>query len=249
MSVFSSQTPVGIEDVYSLAACTSGEVARAYDGLAAAMGADRAATGQVFRTLADWERSRMRSLSDRCGDARPKNGARTALSIIGAEERLELESSALTSPFRALCAAVSHCDRAFVAWAYVAAELEDAPARAAAEELALDALTRAGALRKERRLAWRAERAGMGERMAGGVAEKERLLRAEMRSLPARQALRPGAPVPGRLARYAEELADIYIDRVTKAENAADASRARRRAALSLQRLSALRRAAHEKTA
>lgn len=244
MSVFPPQTPVFVEDIHALAGRTSSELARVYTEIASAIGTDRPTTGKIFGDLADWERAHMRSLSARHGDARVGGRAPVALTIVGEEERLELARSALTSPYRALSAAVMHCDRAFTAWAYIAAELEDTPARAAAEQLAMEALTRADALRKERRRAWRAD---MQEHKAGSIAGKERLLRAEMRDLPARQALRPDRAALARLTRDAEELTDIYIDRVTKARNAADALRARRRAALSLQRLRSLRGAAHGK--
>src|SRR5439155_20516447 len=54
--------------------------------------------------------------------------------------------------------AVRHRQRAFVFWTYVIALAEDPLIRLAAETLARQALSDGNLLRRERRLAWRAER-------------------------------------------------------------------------------------------
>jgi hypothetical protein len=54
--------------------------------------------------------------------------------------------------------AVRHRQRAFVFWTYVIALAEDPSVRLTAERLAREALSDGNLLRRERRLAWRAER-------------------------------------------------------------------------------------------
>ena len=78
--------------------------------------------------------------------------------LVPADELAEIAHSSLVTPYRTWALAVRHCQRGFVFWTYVAALAKDGPVRAAAENLARDALHDANGLRRERRLAWRSER-------------------------------------------------------------------------------------------
>ena len=64
----------------------------------------------------------------------------------------------LSTPYTAWALAARHRQRAFVFWTYVIALAEDPLVRRAAEDLAREALFDGNLLRRERRLAWRAER-------------------------------------------------------------------------------------------
>ena len=72
----------------------------------------------------------------------------------------EVEDSGLLTPYRALAIAVHNEERAFAFYTYVAAHASEGSVREAAEHLAKEELGHAAMLRRERRKAWRRERAG-----------------------------------------------------------------------------------------
>lgn len=161
----------------------------------------------------------MSGLSER----RHGSDVRPGFRVIGdAAEYTGLAHSAMTAPYRALSAAVTHCDRAFVARANVIVGLERAQARAVAETLALETLRRAAAFRKERRRLWRAERRN-ATTPAVPRPQKERRLLVELR-----RAASTTAPAQGSSARAAGcagEFSDLYADAVIRARDAANAAR------------------------
>ncbi|MBI5131567.1 MAG: hypothetical protein HZA66_19180 [Rhodopseudomonas palustris] len=169
--------------------------------------------------------------------------------LIPAEELLELACSSLMTPYLVWALAVRHRERGFVFWTYIAAHAERSAVRAAAEDMAREALNGANELRRERRLAWRSERHVHGEQLADGnsdiplAALLESLLQKDIiewaRALPlvVRRHLLAAtgndvdAPTPGsaqasgtidarrRAIRRAEQLSSIYLD---EADHAGD---------------------------
>jgi rubrerythrin len=75
----------------------------------------------------------------------------------------EVAQSALLTPYGALSIAVLNEERGFAFYSYLAAHAEDRGVRDAAERLAAEELNHAAVLRRERRRAYRRERAGKEE--------------------------------------------------------------------------------------
>ena len=82
----------------------------------------------------------------------------TPIDLVPAAEIADIRDSSLSTPYTAWALAVRHRQRAFVFWTYVIALAEDPLVRLTAEDLAREALSDGNLLRRERRLAWRAER-------------------------------------------------------------------------------------------
>ncbi len=117
----------------------------------------------VFDVLATRERERVDSLSAACLTAcgkRPDTSDLrwTPIDLVPAAEIADIRDSSLSTPYTAWALAVRHRQRAFVFWTYVIALAEDPSVRLTAERLAREALSDGNLLRRERRLAWRAER-------------------------------------------------------------------------------------------
>lgn len=79
------------------------------------------------------------------------------------EAAADLAGSRLATPYRALSMAVRNEERAFAFWTYVAAHAEDAAVREAAETMASEELEHVSLLRRERRRAYHAHRASVGQ--------------------------------------------------------------------------------------
>ncbi len=125
----------------------------------------------VFEALARRERSRRDSLSAACLAAcgmRPDASHLrwVPVDLVPAAEIADIGNSNLSTPYSAWALGVRHRQRSFVFWTYVIALAEDPLVRATAEQLAHDALSDGDLLRRERRLAWRAERK-LGSENAG----------------------------------------------------------------------------------
>jgi hypothetical protein len=117
----------------------------------------------VFEVLATRERDRCDSLSAAClaacGKRPDPSDLRWApIDLVPAAEIADIRDSSLSTPYTAWALAVRHRQRAFVFWTYVIALAEDPLVRLTAEDLAHEALSDGNLLRRERRLAWRAER-------------------------------------------------------------------------------------------
>lgn len=117
----------------------------------------------VFEVLAARERERCESLSAAClaacGRLADASDLRWApIDLVPATEIADIGDSSLSTPYTAWALAARHRQRAFVFWTYVIALAEDPIVRRTAEELAHEALLDGNLLRRERRLAWRAER-------------------------------------------------------------------------------------------
>ena len=89
----------------------------------------------------------------------------------------EVAQSKLMTPYRALASAVRHEQRSFAFWTYVAAHA-DGEVKDAAERMALEELEHVSLLRRERRMAFHAERQEAGPVVAtlGALAATERHL-------------------------------------------------------------------------
>jgi hypothetical protein len=117
----------------------------------------------VFEVLATREHDRAASLSAACLAACDKRPDRydlrwAPMDIVPAVEIGDVRDSSLSTPYTAWALAVRHRQRAFVFWTYIIALAEDPLVRRTAEDLAREALSDGNLLRRERRLAWRAER-------------------------------------------------------------------------------------------
>jgi hypothetical protein len=117
----------------------------------------------VFEILAARERERANSLSAACIAAcgkppDPSDLRWTPIDLVPAAEIADVKDSSLATSYTAWALAVRQRQRAFVFWTYVIALAEDSLVRLKAEELAREALHDGNLLRRERRLAWRAER-------------------------------------------------------------------------------------------
>lgn len=118
---------------------------------------------RVFEVLATREHDRAESLSTARLAADGKRPDRADLrwapmDLVPAAEIAEVNDSSLSTPYTAWALAVRHRQRAFVFWTYVIALAEDPLVQRTAEDLAHSALSDGNLLRRERRLAWRAER-------------------------------------------------------------------------------------------
>jgi hypothetical protein len=111
----------------------------------------------------------------------------TPADLVPIEELSEFANSSLSTPYGAWALAVRHRERGFAFWTYVAALAKDDAVRAAAEDMAREALHDAYELRRERRLAWHSARhltteptspEGSGEVMP--AAQLERLLSSDI---------------------------------------------------------------------
>ncbi|WP_186420262.1 ferritin family protein [Bosea sp. CS1GBMeth4] len=109
----------------------------------------------------------------------------------------------LLSAYRALAMAVRNEERAFAFWSYVAAQAQDAPIQQAAEAMAREELGHVATLRRERRRAFHAARAGAGG--DGEVAGDEAALERRLADLFERLAAQAPADEQTRLTAYAQE--------------------------------------------
>ncbi|MBR0827824.1 hypothetical protein JQ596_20030 [Bradyrhizobium manausense] len=117
----------------------------------------------VFEVLSEREQERAQAIEESCIAAigrapTPADLRWMPMDLVPAEELSDLENSLLSTAYGAWALAVRHRERAFIFWTYVAALAETGSVRTAAEGMAREALRDGNLLRRERRLAWRAER-------------------------------------------------------------------------------------------
>ena len=150
-------------ELYAVASDLADKAAQRYGSLAARIDEDLWPVRRVFEALAIRERDRADSLSASClaacGKRPDPSDLRWApIDLVPAAEIADISDSSLATPYTAWALAVRHRQRAFVFWTYVIALAEDSRVRLTAEGLAREALSDGNLLRRERRLAWRAER-------------------------------------------------------------------------------------------
>ena len=152
-----------IGELYAIAISQAGKAAQRYGELAAAGDDAFEPVRCVFEVLNHRELERIDSIKKdsfaAIGRAPDMTDLRwTPTDLVPAEELSDVENSLLSTAYGAWALAVRHRERAFVFWTYVAALAESVAVRNSAEDLAREALRDGNLLRRERRLAWRAER-------------------------------------------------------------------------------------------
>jgi len=152
-----------LNELYAIAFDQAQKAARQYDTLAMQTDERLLPLRPVFAVVAARERNRCDSLSAvwlaACGKRPDASDLRWApIDLVPAMEIADIGNSALSTPYAAWALAAHHRQRAFVFWTYVIALAEDPLVREAAEQLAREALSDGNLLRRERRIAWRAER-------------------------------------------------------------------------------------------
>jgi hypothetical protein len=150
-------------ELYAIAFDLAQKAARQYGAFATRTDQGFAPLRSVFAVLATRERDRFESLSYACLAACGKRPDRsdlrwTPIDLVAAVEIADIGDSSLSTPYNAWALAARHRQRAFVFWTYIVALAEDQKVRLRAENLAREALSDGNLLRRERRLAWRAER-------------------------------------------------------------------------------------------
>jgi hypothetical protein len=152
-----------VSELYAIAFDQAQKAARQYGTLAMQTDERLLPVRPVFEVVAARERDRCISLSAACLAACGKRPDAsdlcwTPIDLIRATEIAEIGNSSLSSPYTAWALAARQRQRGFVFWTYVIALAEDPLVRKTAEQLAHEALSDGNLLRRERRLAWRAER-------------------------------------------------------------------------------------------
>jgi hypothetical protein len=150
-------------ELYAIASDFAQKAAERYGALAERLDEDFWPVRGVFEILATRERERADSLSAAClaacGKRPDASGLRWApIDLVPAVEIADVSDSSLSTPYTAWALAARHRQRAFVFWTYIIALANDPLVRQTAEGLAREALSDGNLLRRERRLAWRAER-------------------------------------------------------------------------------------------
>ncbi|WMT73358.1 ferritin family protein [Bradyrhizobium sp. Ash2021] len=152
-----------LAELYAIAFDFAQKAAQRYGTLAERIDESFGSVRRVFEVLVTRERDRADSLTAACLGACGKRPDAadlrwTPIDLVPAAEISEVGNSGLSTPYTAWALAARHRQRAFVFWTYVIARAEDPVVRNTAEGFARDALSDGNLLRRERRLAWRAER-------------------------------------------------------------------------------------------
>ena len=149
-------------ELYAIALTQAKEAAQRYGQLGAAGGETFAPVGCVFEILSQREGERASSINETSIAAigRPPDHSDlqwTPIDLVPSAELSDIGNSLLSTPYGAWALAVRHRQRAFVFWTYISALAEAPSVCNAAEDMARQALRDGNLLRRERRLAWRAE--------------------------------------------------------------------------------------------
>ena len=152
-----------LSELYAIALDQAQRATHRYGAIATQMDERLSPVRSVFEALATREQNRSGSLSAAClaacGKRPDASDLRWApIDLVPAAEIADIKNSSLSTPYTAWVLAARHRQRAFVFWTYVIALAEDPLVRLTAETLAHEALSDGSLLRRERRLAWRAER-------------------------------------------------------------------------------------------
>jgi hypothetical protein len=152
-----------IAELYAIALSQAEQATRRYGKLATARDEAFEPIRCVFEVLSQREEKRADSIREACVatiDREPDQSDLrwTPIDLVPAEELSDVENSLLSTAYGAWALAVRHRTRAFIFWTYIAALAGNSAVREAAEDMAREALRDSSLLRRERRLAWRAER-------------------------------------------------------------------------------------------
>jgi len=152
-----------LTECYAIAFDLAQKAAGQYGALAERLDEYFRPVSGVFKVLAARERDRASQLSAACIAAcgkrpHPSDLRWAPIDLVPAAEIADVGDSSLSTPYTAWALAARHRQRAFVFWTYVIALAGDPLVRLTAENLAREALSDGNLWRRERRLAWRAER-------------------------------------------------------------------------------------------
>jgi len=150
-------------ELYAIALDLAEKAASRYGALAERIDENARPVRDVFELLSKRERDRCDGLAAArfadCGKRPDASDLRwPPIDLVPAAEIDDVRGSSLSTPYTAWALAARHRQRAFVFWTYVIALAKNPSVRLTAERLALEALSDGNLLRRERRLAWRAER-------------------------------------------------------------------------------------------
>jgi hypothetical protein len=150
-------------ELYAIAFDLTQRAATRYGTLAERTDQDFRPVRDVFAQLASGERDRAAQLAKAsvaaCDKPPDVTDLRwTPIDLVPAAEMSDIGDSGLATPYTAWALAARQRQRAFVFWTYVIALTEDPEVRRIAEDFAREALADGNLWRRERRLAWRAER-------------------------------------------------------------------------------------------
>jgi hypothetical protein len=150
-------------ELYAVAFDLADTAAARYGMLAETIDENFRSVRDVFARLAARERARAADLTAACVAAcdSPPDPTRlrwAPIDLVPAAEISDIGDSRLSTPYTAWALAANHRQRAFVFWTYVIALADHPAVRRTAEELAREALADCDLWRRERRLAWRADR-------------------------------------------------------------------------------------------
>lgn len=173
-------------ELYAIAFDQAEKAAQRYGALATATDERLLPVRSVFEILATREQERCDTLSAACLTAcgkrpDPSDLRWTPIDLVAATEIADIGNSGLSTPYTAWSLAARHRQRAFVFWTYVIALAEDPLIRRTAENFAKEALADGNRWRRERRLAWRAERNTAAD--ASAAADDEAVSAALLESL------------------------------------------------------------------
>jgi rubrerythrin len=156
-------TVESLDELFALANAMEVEAAKRYTELAEDMRRqNKSALAEVFAQLAAAEREHVESVT-RWSQSRRGKAPDPALvrwdapETFDAETAIEVKTSRLMTPYRALVIAVRNEERAFAFWSYLAAYSKDPEIMNAAEAMASEELGHVSILRKERRRAYHRE--------------------------------------------------------------------------------------------
>ena len=160
-----------LSELYAIAFDQAQKATQRYGALATQTDERLLPVRAVFEVLAARERERCHSLSAACLAACGKRPDTSYLrwapiDLVVAIEIADIGDSSLSTPYTAWALAARHRQRAFVFWTYEIALAEDPRVRLTAEKLAREALSDGNLWRRQRRLAWRAERKSATEKIA-----------------------------------------------------------------------------------
>jgi hypothetical protein len=156
-------------ELYAVAFDLAETAAARYGALAELTDDNFRSVRDVFARLAARERARAADLARACvvaSDATPDLACLrwAPVDLVPANELSDISDSGLSTPYTAWALAANHRQRAFVFWTYVIALADNPAVRRTAEDLAREALSDCDLWRRERRLAWRAERSQAAQR-------------------------------------------------------------------------------------
>lgn len=179
--------PASINSIAELLATAKAmelEAIESYEALAQQMmKAKKPELVSVFQKLAAEERQHLASVEDwRDQIEVARKGVPVVSEEVFDEEGMDLADPELVSAYRAFSVAVRNEERAFLFWTYISAHAPTGQIAQAAERMAREELGHMSTLRRERRLAFHAERQMSAER-AISIARIEQLLELSLQRL------------------------------------------------------------------